>query len=411
MDIATGIPEIPGYHIEKEIGRGAMSKVYLAIQKSLERQVALKVMETSLLADPSFSQRFLKEGKIIAKLAHRNIITIYDIGVFHSCYYMAMEYVSGGTLREHIRRGLSVDQAVDALCQIAEALNYAHHRGFVHRDVKPANILFRDEGTVLLSDFGIAKALNESTQLTALGWTVGTPEYMSPEQVRGKRVDARSDLYSLGIVFYEMLMSIKPYQEKDPFAIALMHINDPLPRLPENLANYQGVLDRLLAKDPADRFASAEDLIEAIHRALDGKGMVMSVHSLRTKAGETEKITINLGVIDLGQIDLLVQEEFYSNRTEFICTAIRNQLATYAEVVKKSVTRQTLDLGLQHYTRDDLEAVRASGETLQIHVLGLVSIADEVTPELARATIDSIVVLGAFHASPAVKAALADRIR
>ncbi len=137
----------------------------------------------------------------------------------------------------------------------------------------------------------------------------------------------------------------------------------------------------------------------------------MSLHPLRSKAGETEKITINLGFVDLGQIDLLVQEGFYSNRSDFIRTAIRNQLTTHAEVVKKSVTRHTLDLGLRHYTRDDLEAVRAAGEQLRIHVLGLASIADDVTPELARATIDSIVVLGVLHASAAVKAALADRIR
>ena len=128
-------------------------------------------------------------------------------------------------------------------------------------------------------------------------------------------------------------------------------------------------------------------------------------------AGETEKITINLGVIDLGQIDLLVQEGFYSNRTDFIRTAIRNQLATHAEVVKQTVARKTLVLGLQHYTRHDLEALRATGQTLQIQVLGLASIAADVSPDLARATIDSLVVLGALHASPAVKAALADRIR
>lgn len=127
-------------------------------------------------------------------------------------------------------------------------------------------------------------------------------------------------------------------------------------------------------------------------------------------AGETEKITINLGFIDLGQIDLLVQEGFYSNRTDFIRTAIRSQLATHAEVVKQTVARKTLVLGLQHYTRHDLEAVRAAGQTLQIQVLGLASIAADVSPDLARATIDSLVVLGALHASPAVKAALADRI-
>ncbi len=140
-------------------------------------------------------------------------------------------------------------------------------------------------------------------------------------------------------------------------------------------------------------------------------GMAGNVHELRAKVGETEKITINLGYVDLGHIDLMVQEGFYSNRTDFIRTAIRNQLERHADVAKRSVARQSLDLGLRHYSRDDLEAARAAGQTLQIHVLGLASIASDVTPELARATIDSIVVLGALHASPAVKAALADRIQ
>jgi Arc/MetJ-type ribon-helix-helix transcriptional regulator len=139
-------------------------------------------------------------------------------------------------------------------------------------------------------------------------------------------------------------------------------------------------------------------------------GELMSVHELRTKAGDTEKITINLGFVDLGPIDLMVQEGFYSNRSDFIRTAIRNQLATHAEVVKQTVARKTLVLGLQHFSRQDLEAVQAAGQQLQIQVLGLARIADDVSPELARATIQSLVVLGALQASPAVKAALADRI-
>jgi Arc/MetJ-type ribon-helix-helix transcriptional regulator len=141
------------------------------------------------------------------------------------------------------------------------------------------------------------------------------------------------------------------------------------------------------------------------------KEMAGNVHELRPKAGDSEKITINLGYIDLGHIDLLVQEGFYSNRTDLIRTAIRNQLERHAAVVDRSVARKSLDLGLRHYRREDLEAARAAGQMLQIHVLGLASIADDVTPELARATIGSVVVLGALHASPAVKAALADRIR
>jgi Arc/MetJ-type ribon-helix-helix transcriptional regulator len=137
----------------------------------------------------------------------------------------------------------------------------------------------------------------------------------------------------------------------------------------------------------------------------------MSVHELRAKVPETEKITINLGVVDLGQIDLLVQEGFYTNRTDLIRTAIRNQLATHAEAIKQTVARKTMVLGLQRYTRQELEAVQAAGQKLQIHVLGWASIADDVSPELARATIDSVYVLGAFQASSAVKAVLADRIR
>ncbi len=139
-------------------------------------------------------------------------------------------------------------------------------------------------------------------------------------------------------------------------------------------------------------------------------GWLMSVHDIRAKAGETEKITINLGVIDLGQIDLLVQEGFYSNRTDLVRTAIRNQLATHAEVVKQAIARKTMVLGLQRYSRQDLEAVQAAGEKLQIHVLGLASIAHDVSPELALVTIESIFVLGVLQASPAVKAALAERI-
>jgi Arc/MetJ-type ribon-helix-helix transcriptional regulator len=139
--------------------------------------------------------------------------------------------------------------------------------------------------------------------------------------------------------------------------------------------------------------------------------MIDNVHPLKPKGGDTEKITINLGYVDLGQVDLLVQDGFYSNRTDFIRTAIRNQLERHAEVVNRSVVRKTLDLGLRHYGREDLEAVRAAGRTLQVHVLGLASIAEDVSPELARATIASVEVLGALHASPAVKAALADRTR
>lgn len=264
--MTEGIIQIPGYRMERHLGSGAMANVYLAVQESLDRQVALKLMAASLLSDSTFRERFLKEGKIIARLNHPNIITIYDIGIFQGSYYMAMEYVNGGTLKERILTGLTVEQAVLILRQIAAALGYAHKRGFVHRDVKPPNILFREDGVAVLSDFGIAKGFDDGTQMTAAGWTVGTPNYMSPEQALGKPVDARSDLYSLGIVFYEMLTGDKPYQGQDAFATALMHVNHPLPRLPDNLASFQTIIEGLLAKNPDERYTNAAALLDALDR-------------------------------------------------------------------------------------------------------------------------------------------------
>ncbi|MGD8430389.1 MAG: serine/threonine-protein kinase [Ectothiorhodospiraceae bacterium] len=265
MDYAKELAiEIPGYRVQQELGRGAMATAYLAIQESLEREIALKILAGSLVADRSFCARFLREGRIIAQLSHPHVVTIHDIGVHGTVYYMAEEYLSGGTLRERIRRGIPVERALEILCHIAAALGYAHQRGFVHRDVKPGNILFRSDGTVVLTDFGIARASAGATHITTTGWTVGTPDYMSPEQAMGKPVDARSDLYSLGIVLYEMLTGSRPYCADDPFATALMHVRNPIPRLPATHAGLQALVDRLLAKAPDERFASADELVDAV---------------------------------------------------------------------------------------------------------------------------------------------------
>ncbi|MEZ5583630.1 MAG: serine/threonine-protein kinase [Candidatus Competibacteraceae bacterium] len=174
-DQKQDIPTIPGFTVEGLLGSGAMASVYLATQDALERRVALKVMTPALLTDDTFRLRFSKEGKIIGQLTHAHITTIYAIGEHEGRYYMAMEYIGAGTLKERIEKGLSVDRCVDILRQIAGALGYAHQRGFVHRDVKPANILFRDNDTAVLSDFGIARGFNEHTRLTMAGWTLGTP--------------------------------------------------------------------------------------------------------------------------------------------------------------------------------------------------------------------------------------------
>ncbi len=255
---------IPGYDIEGEIGEGAMASVYLATQRSLERKVALKVMAAALAADPSFCERFLREGKTLARLSHPHTVTIHDIGNVGELYYMAMEYLPNGTLKERIAAGLTPEQGVTLIRQIASALGYAHAQGLVHRDVKPANILFRADGTAVLSDFGIAKSLDDRTQFTQAGFAVGTPSYMSPEQARGQEIDGRADLYALGVVLYEILVGKLPYTGTDALSTALAHLTEPLPELPVHHGRYQEVLRKLLAKDPAERFPDAAALLRAL---------------------------------------------------------------------------------------------------------------------------------------------------
>ena len=261
---------IPGFDIESEIGEGAMATVYLATQRSLERKVALKIMAASLAADPTFCERFLREGRTLARLSHPHTVTIHDIGNVDQLYYMAMEYLPNGTLKERIASGLDPEQGVGYIRQIASALGYAHEQGLVHRDVKPANILFRADGNAVLSDFGIAKSLDDRTQFTQAGFAVGTPSYMSPEQARGQDIDGRADLYALGVVLYEILVGKLPYNGTDALSTALAHLTEPLPELPIHHGRYQTILERLLAKDPADRFPDAKALLVALDRLTVG---------------------------------------------------------------------------------------------------------------------------------------------
>ncbi len=260
--------EIPGYTIIRKIGKGGMATVYLAIQESLDRQVALKVVEPTRVKDENFTERFLKEGRIIAQFQHPQIITIFDFGSQDPYYFFSMEFLPEGTLAQQIERGLSLERSLGIIKLVAEALAYAHKRGVIHRDIKPQNILFRQDGTPVLSDFGIAKMVDIDPQLTAPGLAIGSPVYMSPEQVAGQKLDSRSDLYSLGIVFYEMLTQQPPYQAEDLISIAMMHCTQPVPRLPVGFGQIQPVLQKLLAKKPEDRFQSSEQFIEALDQSL-----------------------------------------------------------------------------------------------------------------------------------------------
>jgi serine/threonine-protein kinase PpkA len=265
--------EIPGYRLLRQLGRGGMATVYLAVQESVDREVALKIMSPALLVDPNFGARFLREAKIAAHLHHRHIVGIHDVGRAGDYHYIATEYLGGGPILAKDGSSRPRAFALRVIREIAGALNYAQEKGFVHRDVKPDNILLRKDGSSALTDFGIARALDATPRMTRTDAIVGTPHYMSPEQARGKQIDGRSDLYGLGVVLYELLVGWVPYHSDDSLAVGIMHITQPVPTLPKDLAALQPMIDRLLAKRPEDRFQTGNAVAAAIaeieHREQD----------------------------------------------------------------------------------------------------------------------------------------------
>ena len=233
MDAMIG-KTIGRYRIIEHLGRGGMAEVYKAYQASLDRYVAIKLMHAFLADEKEFLARFEREAKVVATLRHPNIVQVYDFDVDNGVYYMVMEFINGETLKARLQaleaRGewVSLDDAVRIVLAVGSALKYAHERGMVHRDVKPANVMITTEGQVILTDFGIAKIVSASN-LTASGAMVGTPSYMAPEQGMGQPGDERSDIYSLGVMLYQLVVGRLPFDADTPLAVVLKHINEPLP--------------------------------------------------------------------------------------------------------------------------------------------------------------------------------------
>ncbi len=246
------------------VARGGSSSVFRAVQHSLGRQVALKILKP--IYREVDAARFFDEGRIIAALNHSNIITIYDIGAIKSWYYIAMEFLDGGSLRERIGGEMPVDDALGLVESIGASLDFVHRKGVVHRDIKPANILFHADGTPKLTDFGIAKQLSTDQELTLDGRALGSPYYLSPEQAQCRSLDGRSDIYSLGVVLYEMLTGHRPYAGESHIDTILAHLTQPVPMLPDHLSSLQGLLNRMMAKAPQDRFETAGAMVEEVRR-------------------------------------------------------------------------------------------------------------------------------------------------
>ena len=258
------------YTIGRPLGSGGMAEVFLAHDAVLERDVALKVLRSQYRGDEEFYERFGREARNAASLSHPNIVSIFDRGETpEGTCYIAMEYVSGGTLKERLdeRGPMEPGRALAVASQVAEALWAAHERGVIHRDIKPQNILVTDMGHLKVTDFGIARAASAAT-ISATNAVFGTAGYLSPEQALGEPATPRSDLYSLGIVLYEMLTGVVPYRADNPVAVCMKHVTEPLtpprrldPTIPEAV---DALVIKMLAKDPADRPASASELLDDI---------------------------------------------------------------------------------------------------------------------------------------------------
>jgi serine/threonine protein kinase len=261
--------EIPGYRVEREFGEGGMATVYLAIQESLDRPVAMKVLSAELVSDEEFCKRFLREGKTLASLSHPHVVKIFDSGEHDGIFYMIMELMSGGTLNDRLNSGnLPPVESVEIVKKVASALAFSHGKGLIHRDVKPANVLFSEEGTPVLSDFGIVKATKkETTQMTALGMAIGTPSYMSPEQASALELTPRTDQYSLGVMLFEMLTGRVPFEADTAAVVVGMHIHADIPELPAAVKHFQPIVDRMMAKAPDQRFDTMDELAMELDNA------------------------------------------------------------------------------------------------------------------------------------------------
>ena len=258
--------EVPGYTIKSEISVGANASVLLAVQTSLDREVALKVVAKDLVNDKAYAERFLQVARSLASFSHPNIVAVYDVGVTpEQAPYFSMQYLSGGDLAARAQRGMSEQQLRETLGGVARALGYVHQRGLIHRAITPRNVLYDGYDTPVLVDFGVAPTPTQDSHITSIGFPVEVSRFMSPEQARGGEQDARSDIYCLGALCFYGLTGRPPYDGADGFAVAYAHVFEPIPRLAPERAHWQALVDSALAKDPKERFANVEQFLDALN--------------------------------------------------------------------------------------------------------------------------------------------------
>ena len=255
-----------GYRFVRLIGQGASSRVYLAERLTDRSTLVLKIMDVASIKEPQALQRFVQEAELVSEVNSPYVVRFLEHGFTKEYGYIAMEFFTRGDLKQRIEHGVSLGDALNYIRHIAYGLSAIHHQGIIHRDLKPGNIMFRSDDSLALADFGISRRLNETSELTRLGSVLGTPNYISPEQALGKVVDHRSDLYSAGVVFFEMLTGRKPFKAETAPALVYQHVHADIPQLPGKLQRYQPIIEMLLAKNAAERFSSADEFVEYLDR-------------------------------------------------------------------------------------------------------------------------------------------------
>jgi Tfp pilus assembly protein PilF/predicted Ser/Thr protein kinase len=280
------------YRITRQLGVGGMATVWKAYHPALDRYVALKVLHPSFKEDPQFTARFQREARIVAKLTHPHIVPIYDFSEHEGMSYLVMRYIDGHTLKARLKRGpLELHEVMEILEPAGRALAYAHEQGVLHRDIKPSNFILSPEGEVFLTDFGLARMAETTDSTLSRDMLVGTPQYISPEQARGEKLDARTDIYSLGVVLFEMLTGKVPYDADTPYAVIHDHIFSPLPLPTEFKADIPEAVEKVvlkaLAKDRDDRFESVREMVSALEETLAGESVEVAPPELPPE--ETDK--------------------------------------------------------------------------------------------------------------------------
>ena len=282
------------YEIIRAIGEGGMANVYLGYDTILDRNVAIKILRGDLSNDEKFVRRFQREALSASSLAHPNIVEMYDVGEDNGLYYIVMEYIDGKTIKQLLKKrgSLTISEAIDIMLQLTDGMTHAHDSYIIHRDLKPQNVMIKDDGQIKITDFGIAMALN-STQLTQTNSVMGSVHYLPPEQASGKGCTTKSDIYSMGIIFYELLSGSLPFRGDNAVEIALKHMRDPLPSLRDDNSaipqSIENIIRRATAKNPKNRYDDVKSMHVDLLTALDDERMNEAPYQYKYPEHETEK--------------------------------------------------------------------------------------------------------------------------